>query len=127
MLTRVFGSIVFVPGLVCACILALTTYPSLIDRPFLVIGSLLGALVVPLILEATGLWTTTWWIADGKVETASAALRFAGTPSYVFLIAANTLLIAIGGWFARSLAVNRRDAQRRLEIQAWHLRQLLPT
>jgi len=127
MLTRLFGPVIFVPGLVCASILALTTYPSLIDRPFLVIGSLLGALVVPMVLEATRVWTTTWWIADGKVQTASAAVRFAGTASYVFLIAANTLLIAIGGWFARSLAVNRRDAQRRLEIQAWHLRQLLPT
>src|SRR5262249_44334108 len=48
MLTRVFGTVNFVPGLVCACILALTTYPSLIDRPLLVIGSLLGGFVAPL-------------------------------------------------------------------------------
>jgi serine/threonine-protein kinase len=127
LLTRVFGPMIFVPGLVCAAILALSTYPTLLDRPYLVIGTLISGLVVPLILEATGVWATTWWIADGKVETASAALRFEGTASVVFLIATNLLMILIGGWFARSLAVNRRDVQRRLEIQAWHLRQLLPT
>jgi len=42
------------------------------------------------------------------------------------LVGANVLPILVVGFFANALARSRRDAQRKAEIQAWHLRQLAP-
>ena len=42
------------------------------------------------------------------------------------LIVANVITILVIGWFANALARSRRDSQRQVEIQAWHLRRLLP-
>jgi cbb3-type cytochrome oxidase subunit 3 len=44
----------------------------------------------------------------------------------VTLVAANLLFIAMSVLFYRATSRDRRDAERRLHIQAWHLRQLLP-
>ena len=49
-----------------------------------------------------------------------------GTATVTLLVFANVLTIVVFGRFANKLAMSRRDAQRQVEIQAWHLQQLLP-
>jgi len=39
----------------------------------------------------------------------------------------NIVTIVVFGLFSSALATSRRNAMRQSEIQAWHLRQLLPT
>jgi hypothetical protein len=125
-LSRLFSPIVFVPGLILAASFGLATYPRLIDRPRLVLGVLTFAFVLPIVLEAAGVWSSTWTLEDGSVKITSAAAVMSGPAAKALLIASNLGLILIGGWFARSIAIARRNAQHSLAIQAWHLRQLLP-
>jgi serine/threonine-protein kinase len=125
-LTRLFSPIVFVPGLILAASFGLATYPRLIDRPKLVLGVLASAFVLPMILEAAGVWSSTWTLDDGSVKITSAAAVMSGPAAKALIICSNLGLILIGGWFARSIAVARRNAQHSLAVQAWHLRQLLP-
>ena len=37
------------------------------------------------------------------------------------------VLLAVVGLLSRGLAMRQRDATRKLELQAWHLRQIVPT
>jgi hypothetical protein len=49
------------------------------------------------------------------------------TAETLILVAIHVVLIAMAGKFARETTRDRRDAERRLHVQAWHLRQLLPS
>jgi serine/threonine-protein kinase len=126
LLSRILSPLVLVPGLAAATCVSLVTFPGLIDRRWLVISAMVASVVVPLVLEALGVWQNTWEFSGGKLTVWSTVLRFEGTPALVFLIGANIMMIVGMGVFARSLAHSRRIAGRQLEIQAWHLGQLLP-
>ncbi len=125
--SRIMGPWVFVPGVIGTFTASLVAQPELIDRAWLVIGMGVASLVVPLALEWSGVFGETWRVVDGAVIMKSTALHIGGAATVVFLLLGNIALIFINGLFGRTLARTRRDAQRQLEIQAWHLRQLLPT
>ena len=79
------------------------------------------------ILEQLGVLAPTWQIVDGVgLWMTGDVFHLGGAPMIALLVAGNTALIVVNTAFGHSLAKTRRDAQRRLEIQAWHLRQLLP-
>ncbi len=124
--TQIFGPFVLVPGLVAVVTITLLALPMLINRPWFVIGAMSSSLALPLALEATGVLEATWGFEGDRLVVRSGLLELAPTPASIFLILATFGLIVVGGLFARSLAVARRDAGRRVEIQAWHLEQLLP-
>jgi hypothetical protein len=126
MVNRFFGSFVFVPGLIASTAVSFTMYPTLLRRPVLVIGTFAVAFVLPLVLEAAGVWASTWTITDHHMVFSSPVLDLASTPSAVFLIVGNLFLIALAPLFVYYLARGRFVAQRQLAIQAWHLEQLLP-
>ena len=52
--------------------------------------------------------------------------QIGGTPTIALIVFANVVTILVLGEFANKLARSRRDAQRQVQIQAWHLQQLLP-
>jgi hypothetical protein len=126
MFTRVASPLVLVPGLAGAVMWSMLTFPMLIDRPTLVIGGTVASIVLPLGLEGSGVWARTWRIEDGTFSAWSTMLALDGAAATVVLIVANVAMLVISGMFAHSLAVSRREATRQLEIQAWHLGQLLP-
>jgi eukaryotic-like serine/threonine-protein kinase len=126
LLSRMFGSFVLVPGLASSAAISLIAFPTLISRPWLVIAPTVVAFLLPLVLEAVGIFQRTWQIIDGALVTRSPALALDGTPAALGLIAANTVMIVVAAMFVRSHATTQRRAQRQLEIQAWHLGQLLP-
>jgi hypothetical protein len=126
LLSRVLSPLVFVPGLAAATCVSLVTFPAMIDRKWTVIASMASGVVVPLVLEALGVWEHTWDLSGGKFTAWSSVMHFEGVPALVFLIGASIAMIVGMGLFARSLAESRRAANRQLEIQAWHLGHLLP-
>jgi len=82
---------------------------------------------VPVALEIAGLVEPTWRVGNGAVTSTSTMIMIGGHATTALLIAANMITIAVIGLFReRASRVSRRDAQRQVEIQAWHLRQLLP-
>jgi len=124
--SRVFGPFVLVPGIIGMYTATLVAQPEVMDRPWLIIAIALASLVAPFALEATGVMASTWHLIDGAIVIDARALHLGGTPTTVILIAGNLGIVLFNGLLGRSIAASRRDALRRLEIQAWHLRQLLP-
>jgi hypothetical protein len=126
-LSRAFGPLIIAPAVTCVMAVSLTSYPQLIDRAKSVIALLALSWSVPVFLERIGVLRSTWWVAEGEVVSTSSLVTIGGTSTAPLLIVANIITIVVIGLFANALARSRRDAQRQMEIQAWHLRQLLPT
>jgi len=77
------------------------------------------------VLEATGVWarTTTFGVHGIVVEPLGADLHAGVEPALLAVVLA---LLYAGGRYVHDLALSNRAAQARLEMQAWHLRQLIP-
>ncbi len=126
MLGRLFGPFVFIPPTMAIVIFGMAAQPEFVERPFVVIGGGIAALVVPIVLEATGVISSTWSLSNGGLEIHSDAIAIGGAPTATLLIAGTIATMIVAGLFSRGLARSRRDAHRRLEIHAWHLAQMLP-
>ncbi|CAN5208141.1 hypothetical protein BH11MYX1_BH11MYX1_32840 [soil metagenome] len=126
MLSRMLGPFILIPGIIGMFSASLIALPEIMGRPWVVIGVGLLAWLTPIVLEAAGVLGHTWRVVEGAIVVSSGALHLGGTPTLVLLIGSNLALIVVTGLFGRSIAASRADAQRRGEIQAWHLRQLLP-
>jgi hypothetical protein len=117
---------VLTPVVIEGIALGLIASGPLIGRPWIVIGWLSLALVVPIGLEAAGVFARTWWFDGDTLRIRSAVIHGSDAAREVALIAAHVLFIAMAVLFTRATHRDRRDAERRLHIQAWHLRHLLP-
>jgi serine/threonine protein kinase len=126
LMERLTGPFILVPTLICIQILAWVAYPSLTQQTWRPIALLIAALAVPIALEALGVLRATWHVAGDAVITTSAALDLGGAPTVVILLASTLVSFVVAALYGRSLAVSRRIAQEQVEIQAWHLRHLLP-
>jgi len=125
--SRMFGSFVLLPALVLNASVSLVAFPTLLRRPVAVLATMLGAYLIPLALEATGFWERTWWLTGGTVVTKPTAIDLSGTPAAIYLIVGGAAIIVVTSLYVRSIALAQRAAQRQLDIQAWHLEQLLPS
>lgn len=126
LLTRFFGPFVVVPAFVSLLAATVGGVAPVVRRPVLVLGAMLAAFAVPLVLEATEVWSTTWHITNGALVTVPTAIAFGGTATVVLLIVSNGMLIAVIHGFTRTLWRDQQAARRSLRMQAWHLEQLLP-
>jgi tRNA A-37 threonylcarbamoyl transferase component Bud32 len=127
LLSRTLGSMVIVPAVTCIMALSLTAYPQLIDRKWAVIGMLVASWVVPIALEQLGVLAPTWALDGTTIELTSNVMQIGGNHTTAILVGSNIVTIIVFGLFSSALATSRRNAMRQSEIQAWHLRQLLPT
>jgi len=125
-LSRTFGPLIVVPSVTCVMAVSLTSYPQLIERARIVVGILALSWLVPVALEAVGAVGETWTVVDGHVISTSNLFEIHGGATRALLIGGNVAAIVVIGLFANALAASRRDAQRQVTIQAWHLRQFLP-
>ncbi len=91
------------------------------------IGILVASWVIPVALERTDVLASTWSVSEGSIRVTSSLAELGGTTTSSLLVGANIVAIVVIGLFANALARSRRDAQRKVEIQAWHLQQLLPS
>ena len=123
---RVFGPWILVPALAGGLAMTLLGAPGVGSHPRKVLAALALGYVAPIALEAAGVLTRTWELTGGKLLTWSASLEWHGGLAVAFLIVANLTTFVVIGLFARSLADSRREAHRKVEIQRWHLAQLVP-
>ena len=126
LMSRMFGSLLIAPAVTCIMALSLTSYPQNIDRGRVVIAILVASWAAPVALEWAGVIDRTWYVVEGAVLSLSPMVKIGGNATVGLLVFANVMTIIVFGLFANKLAVSRRDAQRQVEIQAWHLQQLLP-
>jgi len=125
LVTRLLGPFVVMPIILATTVGGLVTQRHLLHRPLFVIGTMFLALVVPLALEHVGVLAETWRVADGALISTSTIVDIGGLPTTVMLLVATVGTPIVGALYNRSIAVARQAAHRKLEIQAWHLRQLV--
>jgi eukaryotic-like serine/threonine-protein kinase len=123
---RMFGPFVFVPGLLIGVCVAVITLPPLLARPWIVIGTFLAAFYTPILLELAGVWESTWAVVNNQLIVSSPVVDLAPVPVAMTLVLGATSMMIVAPMLVRTLAVMNREARRHIEVQAWHLEQLLP-
>jgi hypothetical protein len=124
--TRVAGPLIFVPALLCVQATALASYPRLLERPVLPALWVGLGFVVPVVLEQLGAIDSTWSIRDESIRSMSSMIHLRGPLTIALVIAGPIVTMITSALFARSMARARKAAQQAVELQAWHLRKLLP-
>ena len=126
MFSRIAGPFVMTPLLVCGVMLAIGANRAVDHRPWIPMTWLVIASLVPILLEVVGVLAPTWRIqADGLLSHGTIFDQRTSTDAVGVTIGTLALSIVVGR-FILMLTRSRRDSQRKTQIQAWHLKQLLP-
>jgi hypothetical protein len=125
--SRMAGPFVLMPILISGIVLGLAVIPALGARPWIVLAWIVAAMVTPVVLEAIGWFAPTWWFDGDTLRITSRVIHGHNrTIETIAVVATHIAFIAMSGLFARAISRDRRSAERRLHVQAWHLRHLLP-
>ncbi|MBC7978665.1 MAG: hypothetical protein H7138_27075, partial [Myxococcales bacterium] len=126
--SRVAGPFVLTPILISGIVLGLAAMPALRARPWIVVAWIVAATVAPVILEAIGWFEQTWWFDGDTLRIRSMIIHGNNrTVETIVMVATHIAFISMSGMFTRAISHDRHAAERRLHIQAWHLRHLLPS
>ncbi|MCW5801140.1 MAG: protein kinase [Deltaproteobacteria bacterium] len=123
---RMVGPFIIAPTLVISTLMAYASHPQLGRVPLL--AAILGmSVALPWGLELAGVIPATYEFTHGAIVLSSPVVTFASVPTQIAFAMLLVALVVIVALLSRSVAIRQRDATRRLEVQAWHLRQILPT
>jgi len=82
---------------------------------------------VPWGLELAGVLSPTYEFVNGTIVLHSSVIIFRSLPVQIAFALLLISLLAVVALLSRMMAQRQRDASRRAEMQAWHLRQLVPS
>jgi serine/threonine-protein kinase len=118
---------VLVPGLVLIfAMIAASIHRNAVPAP-VVVALLLSAALGPFLLALVGWLPHNITVVGNTVVLTTASDRLDPTFTLIVLFGANVVAILTTFVTTRSLIHDRQEAQRTVEIQAWQLRQLVPT
>jgi hypothetical protein len=127
MFSRLAGPFQLTPILMCGVLLVFTAIPAFNERRWLIIGWSAVTAVLPIVLELIGIIGRTWtWEGDRQITRSAILMGTNENFEAALLVGANTVFIVIVALVARATHRARHTAEVALQIQAWHLRQLLP-
>jgi serine/threonine-protein kinase len=127
LISRIVGPFLIAPTLATTTLMAYAAHPRF-GRITVLAGILGAAVAVPWALELAGVLSSTYrFTAAGELVLGSSVVRFSAVPVQVAFAAALVALLAVVGVLSRGLARRQREATRKLELQAWHLRQVVPS
>ncbi len=123
---RLVGPFIIAPTLVTTTLIGFAVHPAF--GSIRIVGAILGAgVAIPWALEAAGLLPATYrFTANGELHLVSPNLSFSPVPVQLAFALLLVVLISVVALLTRVLAVRQREAAHKLELQAWHLRQILP-
>ncbi len=124
--SRIFGPFIITPVATVGILLSFTASPRLMARRWLIAVWATLAVMLPILAEAVGILPRTWWIADGAIISTSQMVKIHGSRDEIWLVVANAVWIAIVSSYAIGTNRRRRELQRQLHIQRWHLQQTIP-
>jgi eukaryotic-like serine/threonine-protein kinase len=126
LLARICTPFLVAPGIAVVTAMSIATDPRLL-RAWQLAVILVGAVVVPWLLEVVGVLSPTMTFAGSRLILHSSTdpldPRGASTMLVLYVIA----IVTIGILLVRAQASARRVAQRTAQLQAWQLRQLVPS
>ncbi|MBA3453734.1 MAG: serine/threonine protein kinase [Deltaproteobacteria bacterium] len=125
--TRIAGPFVLTPLMLCAAAIAITPIRWVNERSWIVVAWITTAVLLPIILEWGAVLPKTWEIADGRMTIISDVIRSHGHRDELVLIFGTLMFTIVIGLFTLAIHKRRRTVQEQLYVQAWHLRQLLPS
>jgi eukaryotic-like serine/threonine-protein kinase len=125
--TRFAGPFILTPICVCVVLMQLAAIRYIAERIWIVCVWVLVVVTAPLAIEWLGLLDRTYEVSHGTLSSNSAVFDMTGRIDETFLIGANTMFLVFAAAIAATLSRRHLVAQQQLAIQAWHLRQLLPS
>jgi len=124
---RMVGPFIIAPTLVITTLMAYASHPRFGQIRVLAV-ILSASVVVPWGLEIAGVLEPTYHFTEaGAMVLASSIVKFSEVPTQIAFALLLVSLVGVVAALSRMLATRQRNATRKLEIQAWHLRQILPT
>jgi serine/threonine-protein kinase len=120
-----FGPFALVPTLATFHVMAFLANPDR-TRRWLVAAGGLGALVLPLALEWAGAIAPSYRFADGALVIMPRLFAFSGAWTIATLVVGNVVLLGFAFVMMARFRDALTDAERRLYLQSWQLRQLAP-
>jgi hypothetical protein len=123
---RLVGPFIIAPTLVTTTLIGFAVHPAF--GSIRIVGAILGAgVAIPWALEAAGVLTSTYrFTENGELHLVSPNLTFSAAPVQLAFALLLVVLISVVALLTRVLAVRQREAAHKLELHAWHLRQILP-
>jgi hypothetical protein len=127
LIARMVGPLIIAPTLATTTLMAYAAHPKF--GRITVMAAILGASVaVPWALELLGVVSPSYrFTADGELVLSSSVVRFSAVAVEVAFAVLLIALLAVVGLLSRSMAKRQHEATRRLELHAWHLRQVVPS
>ena len=124
---RMVGPFIIAPTLVTTTLMAYAAHPGL-GSIRITATILTAAVAIPWTLEAIGVLSPTYrFTATGELVLASPVLTFSAAPVQIAFAMLLVALVAVVALLTRGIALRQRQATHALELQAWHLRQIVPT
>ena len=123
--SRLLGPFVVMPIMLCAVLLSATSIPILAKRWWAVTLWTAATVLLPFVLEWAGLLSATWSMTPTGVLSHGAVFDMSHVNPR-FIILGHVVALLLVAAYARRIGRDRADAQRKLFVQAWHLRHLLP-
>jgi hypothetical protein len=123
--SRIFGPFMLLPCLAIVNTIGFVITPHPLARvAFIACGC--ASIAIPALLEWAGVWQPSYLFHDGLMTVTPQMHGLEGTPTMVFLLLANVAIL-----LGSALAIGRirdalTDAETRLQLHAWQLRQLIP-
>jgi hypothetical protein len=115
-----------VPALVAFVTGSVVTYPTFLERKWLLIGIMLAGFLGPIVLEAFGVLAPTWEMNASGVLSFGSAMHVHGVPTVTTILLAGIATVLMAGLQSARVGNASRAAHHRLVLQAHHLGQLLP-
>jgi serine/threonine protein kinase len=119
-----FNPFLVAPGLAAGTMMAFSLYPFVSSIALGVINVL--AVLGPWLLEVAGALPQTLAVTGGDLQLHAPGLHFSSPATEISLAVYVVGLVGVSGAMARRLSGTQRVARRTLQIQAWHLKQLMP-
>jgi serine/threonine-protein kinase len=125
LICRMVGPFIIAPTLATTTLVPYAVHAKL-GRISIVASILAASVAVPWALEALGVLSSTYRFEGGELVLSSGLVRFSAAPVQLAFAVLLVTLIAVVAVLSRGIAARQREATRQLELQAWHLRQILP-
>jgi serine/threonine-protein kinase len=123
--SQILGPFILTPIVTLGVLLAFTASPRLLARPLIIWAWCVLAIGLPIVLEVTGVLPRTTSFEHRAFVTTSGFYTL-GNLSEPLLVIADVAFMMLIVRFMIAISRRREDARMALQVQAWHLEQLLP-
>lgn len=124
--TLLFGPLMILPALAASVSLSLVLTSAHRGGRRLAVMAGWGAILVPLALQLLGVLPNPYVFENGAIVIRPNALNFPETPTLIFLTVSSLASLGTAAIFVSRVRDALNAAQRRLVLQSWQLRQLMP-